>query len=80
MTRTPGLTVCDIDHDIATLAARVRSETGLKIPDAYQIATGVHHQATALVTNDRDLARFKDLEVLTRDDFVHVDGEPGSNP
>ena len=46
--------VVDISVRIADEAARIRSETGLKLPDAMVAATGTIGKAKCVVTNDID--------------------------
>lgn len=52
----PGLTVRSVDFLVAAEAARIRSESSLRMPDAVVVATGVLTSSTILVTNDRRLA------------------------
>jgi len=42
----------DVSARIADEAARIRSETGLKLPDAIVAATGTIGKAECIVTND----------------------------
>ncbi|MDQ1470345.1 MAG: hypothetical protein QOJ99_1825 [Bryobacterales bacterium] len=51
------------DLAIADAAARIRAHHRLRTPDALQVATGVCSSATALLTNDPDLARVDRIEV-----------------
>ncbi|MGI0084613.1 MAG: type II toxin-antitoxin system VapC family toxin, partial [Nitrososphaerales archaeon] len=46
--------VVDVSLRIADEAARLRSETGLKLPDAIIAATGTIERARYIVTNDTD--------------------------
>jgi predicted nucleic acid-binding protein len=48
--------VVPLDIDLAESAARLRAETGLKLPDAVQLAAAIAVNAFALVTHDRDFA------------------------
>lgn len=50
--------------EIAVTAARLRANSGLRLPDAVQAATALEMGATALVTHDRDFSRLKGLRVL----------------
>lgn len=50
---TPGLRIVDLDQDHALATARVRAETGLKLPDAAIVATARLAGAGALLGNDR---------------------------
>ena len=50
----PGLTLVPLSADIADLAARLRGETRMSLPDAIMLATAQHGGAS-LLTNDRHL-------------------------
>ncbi len=54
MTAAPGWSLRALDGDLAMLAARVRAEHGLRLPDAIQLATAIAECCDALVTHDRD--------------------------
>ena len=68
----PNLAVLPVDLDVADRAARVRGDTGLRLPNALQVATAVAGGAGALVTNDRDVVRASavGMPVLVLDDLV----------
>jgi predicted nucleic acid-binding protein len=59
----PNLEWVAPDLVIADAAARIRANHRLRTPDALQAATGVCSSATALLTNDPDLARVDQIEV-----------------
>ena len=48
--------VADLTPEIAHRAARIRSETRLRVPDAVQVATALERSCSALITHDRDFA------------------------
>ena len=52
LTRFPHLHLVPLDADLARETARVRAETGLRTPDAVQVAAARLHGADAVVTND----------------------------
>ena len=57
---TKGLAVSLIDWEIASEAARLRSENKyLRVPDSIQIATALINHAATFITNDNKLARLK---------------------
>lgn len=66
----PALDWIAPDLEIADLAARIRAEFSLKIPDAIQLATAITVAATAFVTNDQEFKRFKGVEALTLDEAL----------
>lgn len=53
----PGLSSHAVDIEVAREGAIVRERTGLRLFDAIIVATGVIHQADALISNDRQLVR-----------------------
>jgi predicted nucleic acid-binding protein len=53
----PGLVAQPVGVDVAREAAITRERTGLRLFDAIIVATGVIHQAGALISNDRQLVR-----------------------
>ena len=57
--------VVPMTASIAQLAAQLRSEYRLKLPDAVQLASALEIGAAALVTHDRDFAKVEGLPILT---------------
>lgn len=53
----PNLSFFPVDEPTALLAADLRAEWGLKMPDALQLATAMVHRANVFVTNDERLAK-----------------------
>ena len=64
LTAATGWSLRETDADIAVLAARLRLQHRLKLPDAVQLATAVHEGCFALVTHDRDFSMVLDLPIL----------------
>ena len=54
LTAGPRFQLRALDGDLSMLAARLRAEHRLKLPDAIQLATAVQECCDALVTHDRD--------------------------
>lgn len=52
LTRGRGLRLFDLTRPLLRAAARLRATTGLKTPDALQVAAALSAGSTALVTND----------------------------
>jgi predicted nucleic acid-binding protein len=50
---------------IASLAAQLRAQYKLRLPNALQLATALEVGADALVTHDRDFSKVTGLRVLT---------------
>lgn len=53
----PGLSPLPVDTEVARESALVRERTGLRLFDALIVATGMVHEANALISNDRQLVR-----------------------
>jgi predicted nucleic acid-binding protein len=64
ITQGTGFSVCDLDTEVAMLAARLRLRHRLKLPDAFQLAAALNEGCHALVTHDRDFASVTDLAIL----------------
>jgi predicted nucleic acid-binding protein len=60
----PNLQVKPVDLAVASIAARLRADYGIRTADAIQLATALGAGATAFVTNDRALSRVKGIEVV----------------
>lgn len=60
----PQLAVIEVARDIAKEAGRIRREYGFRLPDSIQLATALHFEAQAFVTNDDNLEKFKELSVI----------------
>jgi len=57
--------VIPVSTSIAVLAAQLRAQYRLKLPDAIQLATGLDIGAAAFVTHDRDFSQVTGVEILT---------------
>ena len=64
----PNLEWVAPDLSIADTAARIRAHHRLRTPDALQVATAIRRGASAMLTNDPDIARVPEVavEVLDR--------------
>ena len=65
-----GLTMLDLERPLLRSAALVRATSGVKTPDALQIAAALALRATVFITNDRDLKRVPDIRVLRLRDYL----------
>ena len=59
-----GWSLRDLDADIAMLAARLRIQHRIKLPDAIQLATAIHDGCYALITYDRDFGDDETIQIL----------------
>jgi predicted nucleic acid-binding protein len=57
--------VVPVSNSIAILAAQLRAQYRLKLPDAIQLASALDLGAAALVTHDRDFSRVTGIPILT---------------
>ena len=54
---TKGFVIADLNIETADAAAKIRADTGLRLPDAIIIATGLAKGARYLVTHDSELKK-----------------------
>lgn len=64
-----NFSVFELSNEISERAARLRAKYDIRTPDAIQIATGIHHGANAFLTNDANLRKVIDINILILDDF-----------
>ena len=57
--------VVPLSAHVAVMAAQLRVQYRLKLPDAVQLASALDIGAAALVTHDRDFSKVQDFPVLT---------------
>ena len=60
-------TLVPVSPHIAALAAQLRADYRLKLPDAIQLATALDIGASAFVTHDRDFSQVTGIDILTGD-------------
>jgi predicted nucleic acid-binding protein len=65
-----GLTTFEILHEVSEEASKLRAKYSIRTPDAIQIAVGILYGADKFLTNDPDLRRISEIEVLILDDFL----------
>jgi predicted nucleic acid-binding protein len=70
LTEFPHLTLWPLDQETSELAASIRAHHDFSTPDAIQLATALRQGATAFVTNDKQLKKNSDLDVLLLDSFL----------
>ena len=59
-----GIELISTRAEIAVKAAELRAKSGLRTPDAIQIATALWAGADYFLSNDKELKRIKEIEVL----------------
>ena len=67
----PHLHLADVTRAVSRRAAQLRAQHNLRPADALQVATALHHRATAWITNDAQLRRLAGLmDVVILDEWV----------
>jgi predicted nucleic acid-binding protein len=69
LSRSAGLLLVPVDRALLRAAAHLRATTGLKTPDAIQLAAAEATGCTTLLTNDRDYRAGAGVRVLQLGDF-----------
>lgn len=64
LTRARGIRLVNLGEEHLRAAAQLRAATGIKTPDALQLAAAIGASCTAFVTNDRRLPQIPGLRIL----------------
>ncbi len=64
-----GTTFISIEQQIGETAAKLRAKYNLKLPDSLQLAAALTANCDAFLTNDSQLKRVTELQVLVLDDL-----------
>ena len=70
LTDSREIRLIDMGRDLLRLAARLRAATGVRTPDAIQLATARAAGCSAFVTNDRRLPALRDIRVIQLGAYV----------
>jgi predicted nucleic acid-binding protein len=71
VTASQNYSVIDLSARLADQAARVKSATSLKLPDAIIVATAVGQRAECLISDDDSLKKAEDfVSVMTASEFM----------
>ncbi|MBI4915182.1 MAG: PIN domain-containing protein [Acidobacteria bacterium] len=70
LTRSRGLELVEVSRAILRDAAVLRAASGVRTPDAIQLATALAHRCPAFLTNDRQLPALPGLRVLQLADLL----------
>lgn len=70
LTGSKTVALRDIDQAQLRAAAQIRAVSGVRTPDALQLAVALTESCSSFVTNDRRLARFPGVRVLVLDDYI----------
>ena len=70
LTRGRGLRLLELTAPLLRTAAELRAESGIKTPDALQLAAALHGGCSLFVTNDRRLPEIPGLAVRQLSDYL----------
>ena len=65
-----GVRLLDASYQVFEDAARLRAETGLRMPDALHAATALRANCGIFITNDTDFRRVQGLPIVVLDDLL----------
>lgn len=65
-----NFSIYPVDVIIAEKAAEIRARYDIRTPDAIQLAVAIENNATLFITNDKNLKRIKEIEVLVLQDYA----------
>ena len=60
----PNLEIRQVDAEVAERAAEIRARYGVRPPDALQVAASLANNADAFITNDEELKRIREIEIV----------------
>jgi predicted nucleic acid-binding protein len=64
--------IFDINQETAFQAAEMRAKYGIKTPDAFQIASGIQSKSDYFLTNDFQLKKVKEIEVILINELSEI--------
>lgn len=67
----PGLSVVYPDYNTAVAAAQIRAQYQFRLIDAFQLAMATQYKCSSFLTNDRKLAKYKNLSVICLDKLAN---------
>jgi predicted nucleic acid-binding protein len=70
LTRSRGVRMVDITRDQLRAAAQLRAATGMKTPDALQIAAALSAECLTFLTNDRGLPGVPGLRIVQLSSYL----------
>lgn len=66
---SPNFFTENIDSSTAEIAAKLQAKYNLRTPDTLQIATALQNSCDAFLSNDKDLKRVQELQILILDEL-----------
>jgi predicted nucleic acid-binding protein len=70
LTRSRGILLIDLSREQLSAAAQLRAATGLKTPDALQLAAALTTGCTTFLTDDGRIPAISGIRVLQLADYV----------
>ncbi len=70
LTQSRNLKLVELTIPLLLKAAKLRADTGMKTPDALQIAAALSMTCPVFLTNDRHLPEIENLQILQLEAFV----------
>ena len=70
LTNSDNLILNDIDKNVAVESAILRAKYNIKTPDAIQLTAGIVNGAKVFVTNDANLKKVKEIQVIVLDNLI----------
>jgi len=71
LSSSQGFSIVELSVKLADAAGKIRAETGLRLPDAIIVASGLERGATFIVTHDGEFEKGKRfLEAVTSQELV----------
>jgi predicted nucleic acid-binding protein len=70
LTRSRGVRIVDVTRDQLRAAAQLRAATGMKTPDALQIAAALGTECRTFLTNDRALPAVPGLRIVQLSSYL----------
>jgi len=71
LTQSRGLRLLDLSIPLLRTAAQIRGLTGIKTPDAIQLAAALSANCTSFLTNDRDFCEIGQLKIIQLDSYCN---------
>lgn len=70
LTNYPNLEIIPLNKEIADIASSLRARYDLRTPDAIQVATSIVSGASALITNNLNMKKIRETEIIIMSEFL----------
>jgi len=67
--KSKNFLIIPVVEEVSDKAAELRAKYGIKTPYAIQVSTAMFGDASAFLTNDGELTKIKDIEIIVLDDL-----------